>query len=447
MREKMFKKKNGITLIALIITIIVMLILVAVTITIAVNGGLFNYARNASVKTNEAMENEQLWASGSVIDYYLNRKSAVVGLTAYKELTEDDFDDDGCITKNASYESGMAIAPIPKGFKVSDKKDEQSIANGLVIQDADGNEFVWIPVASGTFTRTGWWNNAPTTDSLEDITDGWEEEDYQMYVAIAYGYEDIESAATGEGFDTPQEFLEDNFGTWEEFFNDCYGWEGALDTENYTETVPSDLTDSVSDNGGFYLARYEVGSETARTSSSGATEMVVQKGAYPYNYINWNDAKAKSEGMYTGDNYGVTSTLVFGAQWDSALRFVKDKVNVTNSTTWGNYYNHTFEFDGKYTSNPGNANPTWGDDETTKPNDTSWLLTTGASDTNKAKNIYDIAGNVWEWTMEANSTSFRVVRGGYYIHYGSSNPASYRYGSGPTNSYDRIGFRTALYVR
>ena len=78
-------KQKGITLIALIITIIVMLILVAVTITVAVNGGLFGYAERAATKTNEAIRKEQDLASGDIIDYYLNRKQAVVALDEYKE--------------------------------------------------------------------------------------------------------------------------------------------------------------------------------------------------------------------------------------------------------------------------------------------------------------------------------------------------------------------------
>lgn len=82
------KSQKGITLIALVITIIVMLILVAVTITMAINGGLFNYAKDASTKTNGAMTNEQKLGNGTVavngvsenregsinavVDYYVN---------------------------------------------------------------------------------------------------------------------------------------------------------------------------------------------------------------------------------------------------------------------------------------------------------------------------------------------------------------------------------------
>lgn len=79
------KSQKGITLIALVITIIVMLILVAVTITMAINGGLFEKAGEAASKTNEAKQAEQSLADGTVnvdgrtetdindlVDYYVN---------------------------------------------------------------------------------------------------------------------------------------------------------------------------------------------------------------------------------------------------------------------------------------------------------------------------------------------------------------------------------------
>ena len=62
----MMKNQKGITLIALIITIIVMLILVAVTISMAVNGGLFGYAGNAASETKTALEDEKNLGDGSV---------------------------------------------------------------------------------------------------------------------------------------------------------------------------------------------------------------------------------------------------------------------------------------------------------------------------------------------------------------------------------------------
>ncbi|MGN1310412.1 MAG: hypothetical protein ACI4VP_01660, partial [Clostridia bacterium] len=388
------RRNNGITLIALIITIIIMLILVGVTITVAVNGGLFEYAGRAGKETNEAIEKEQQLASGDIIEYYLNRKDAVVALKPYSTELLDEAT--GVLTENTKYEDGYNMAVIPKGFKVSDVSSEQTIANGLVIEDEDRNQFVWIPVKDGTFERTGWWENEPTTQTLEEITKDFDDEDYMLYVAKSYGYNSAEEAALGEGFadengngDTDA-WLADNFGTWKEFFNDCYYWAGALSNE-YTENNDptgeyANMIASVAKYGGFYIGRYEAGSNNNRSTTRTDETVLVQKGAYPYNYVCWaknmtdyeetytsgsnnygHGAVYLSKNMYTEEStYGVTSTLCYGVQWDAALRFIKDKVDVTNSTVWGNYGNHRFTFSGKYSSNNGS---TWSDEVTneTKP--------------------------------------------------------------------------------
>ena len=358
---------SGITLIALVITIIVMLILVAVTISIAVNGGLFDYAGNAVKETEKEKQKELELANlapGMSTDDLIAKYTGGAGGSGFRTKNEEYVDKNG------------AKAIIPKGFKLLDIEDE--VSKGIVIEDDKGNQFVWIPVEDGVLNVENW--NGSTTFS---------------------------------------------------------------DSE-YHESLDSNLASSVSQYKGFYIGRYEAGSITERTSSSDATtKAVVQKGAYPYNYVSWEDDNTNSlkgavtlcSEMYTDSNkYGVTSTLCYGVQWDEMLRFIADEAhNVTNSKTWGNYNDNTFTFTGKYavldTSNYLNhilgafsANEA----TTNKPENNSWLLTTGACETNKAKNIYDVAGNVYEWTMEAYSSDDRVYRGGLYSVLGYYTPASYR---------------------
>ena len=86
------------------------------------------------------------------------------------------------------------------------------------------------------------------------------------------------------------------------------------------------------------------------------------------------------------------------------------------------------------------------DDKYSKMKDTKILLTTGATERNSSKNIYDVAGNCWEWTTEANDTYYRVLRGGYYFNNGSDHPASNRNAYNPTHSYNYVSFRPLLYV-
>ena len=132
------------------------------------------------------------------------------------------------------------------------------------------------------------------------------------------------------------------------------------------------------------------------------------------------------------------------------LDFIKDSShNVTSSSSWGNYKNSD-----TYKVYRGSlyrySNSTWTVADTTNGSDvtkdTSILLTTGATERNSSKNIYDVAGNCWELTTEANITYYRVVRGGGYDLSGSYSPASDRYYNRPTSSYDGGSFRPLLYV-
>ena len=184
---------------------------------------------------------------------------------------------------------------------------------------------------------------------------------------------------------------------------------------------------------------------------------------YPYIYVKWGDSMSNigttgavylSNSLYTGKTgYGVKSMLCTGAAWDSMLDFVKDSNHsVTDSTTWGNYKNsETFEITRGSYAVLNTSSYTLGsfnnvESNYSKMKGKSILLTTGATERNSSKNIYDVAGNCYEWTTEANGTSYRVVRGGDYFSDGSDIPASYRGGNYPTGSNSVGSFRPLLYV-
>ena len=109
----------------------------------------------------------------------------------------------------------------------------------------------------------------------------------------------------------------------------------------------ANLTKSIYKHGGFYIGRYEAGSKTPRTSSSGVTEIGIKQDMYPYIYVKWGDSMSSiettgavylSNSLYNTNEYGATSMLCTGACWDSMLDFIKDSSHsVTDSTTWGNY--------------------------------------------------------------------------------------------------------------
>ncbi len=144
------KKNEGITLIALIITIIILIILTAVTINNVIGTDLIGFATKAvenytDAARDEAEKTDKLATAldnQGVADDSIVRAGVTVTANTKKEK-EKEGEEDG-ITYNYTDAEGKH-AMIPEGFKVSTKSSEQYIDDGLVIQDSDGNEFVWVP--------------------------------------------------------------------------------------------------------------------------------------------------------------------------------------------------------------------------------------------------------------------------------------------------------------
>ena len=175
--------------------------------------------------------------------------------------------------------------------------------------------------------------------------------------------------------------------------------------------------------GGFYIGRFEAGidSTTLRTIYTPAQKVVIKKGVAPYNYVPWgkamNDAseiEGKSGAVYLAKNFAVqekytsvTSTLCYGSQWDAMCRYIGD----SNRTT-------------QMKSEP---------------------ELTGTVKEDVSKNIYDLAGNCYEWTMESIDTGNRVKRGGRYGY--DDHPISYRGDDSPNYYYAGSAFRPVLYIK
>ena len=401
------KKNKGITLIALIITIIILLILVGVSLNLLIKGDLFGSAEKAVTGTN-AKVNEQQTRVDELMGELDEVEREIEEQERQQEEAEKQKNLPGTrVTENTKYIRDGKTAWIPKGFTVSGIKSEQSIDNGLVIYDIpEGttvdwtnpdsvktayNQFVWIPV------------EVKSTDTENSI-------------ASFYRSEWTANESTGgertNGLSTDY--------TEPDSTND------TADKTGIANQI-ANLTKSIYKYGGFYIGRYEAGSETERTSSSGVTTLGIKQDMYPYNYVEWGDSESSigttgavylSNSLYNTNEYGATSMLCTGACWDSMLDFIKDlNHSVTNSTTWGNYKNsETFEITRGAYAVFNTSNYTLGSfnnvgSKYSKTKDTTILLTTGATERNCSKNIYDVAGNCYEWTTESGSQGDRVGRG------------------------------------
>ena len=239
-------------------------------------------------------------------------------------------------------------------------------------------------------------------------------------------------------------------------------------TDGTTYSVDyQNMLKSVYTNGGFWLGRYEAGIEgdtprTSYTEISASDKAVVKQNKIPYNYVKRDEAQTLAQKMDYGDCKG---SLIFGIQWDLVLKYIETKNPaqksnlLTNSTSIGNYYNSSFELKrGKFAQN--GVLSDWKDyNSEEKPTlvtgskkkeqgsyENGILLTTGATEATNLQNIYDIAGNVHEWTLEFYTTSLPCVyRGGSSGSSGSDSPVKYRY-SFFTSSYNlSVGFRVGLW--
>ena len=313
---------------------------------------------------------------------------------------------------------------LPYGFT---QVEGTTLENGLTIQDSKGNQYVWVevPKTSEVYQTAGLNIKDFTTEEYTAI-----EEDLHTYTSdyrngTSYKDEYSSDAATG------------------------------LTSDKYAE-LKKRMLKSVYKNGGFYIGKYETGIENELRINGDAntapTEIpVIKQNAYPYNYVTCSQSQTLASKMESG-NY--ISSLMFGVQWDLVLKYLETKGTAQadlkkDSTNWGNYYNNLWNITnidskyGIYNKGMNWTNGAYGKKDSNK----SVLLSTGASETFSKQGIYDLAGNVWEWTLEytAHSSYPCAVRGGNYRHNGSTYPAAYRYCYNTTYFYDNVGFRLSLY--
>jgi hypothetical protein len=188
-------------------------------------------------------------------------------------------------------------------------------------------------------------------------------------------------------------------------------------------------------------------------------------GIVPWDFIDWTHSKANAESMYN-TNY-VGSGLITGTQWDVILNTLIDKTSLTSSDmthsgSWGNYKTNSISYTGRLaevtyssgwylekfgTSTTGTTTAYLSD------TNAGQLLTTGASSATEQYHIFDLAGNLWEWTEEESyyntDVQYQMARGGcIWDDYNSNFSACYRLGrSNVSRSELHFGFRVVLYLK
>ena len=420
-------KNKGVTLIALAVTIVVMLILAGVTISV-LNGenGIVKQAQKAKEesKIKELKEKVRIDIAGKrveningelrvsvlkeILDKYFDNVPVETQITSETELkAKEEYGkyemkisdiDVGEITYETSYTIFKDVngeqVPIPEGYIVSENSDENIVNKGLVISDSRGNEYVWISCTVDSssnklqYKRTEWGVEKDGTDNSRAIKDELTLKD----IDVTYSKTDTDNGINEE---ISKEIV------------------AQINAEK----------ESIKKYGGYYIGRYEVGKDNKTA--------VIKAEQEPYVNIKWSKAYELAKGIGGGE--GATTYLCSSYSWDTAINFIQN-------TTGKNYATSIIGFNGNWKSQEVKDSS----GKVIKPVNTAQRLNTGL--TTALCNIYDMGGNVGEFTTELNpGTSETVVlRGGHNFY---NVPAGYRWDNDSGNALSYYGFRATLFLK
>ena len=365
----------------MVVTIVILLILAGVSISLILdNNGIIKKSKDARKEYKQAQEEEEK-DFDDVSDFIEEATAEPAPKVNVNEKAEENSTING--------KRGSANNPtIPKGYTPINTDTSEwgdgnkaptrnSVNHGLVIKDDNNNEWVWIPVSDvnemcdtknqieytlcGTNVKTKLYSKSEIISETDRNTPGttdFREPD----LVVGTAWSDTKYYNT-LGFDSIEKMAE-------EF------------VANYNEMIAS-----VTKYGGFYIGRYELSSEGT------------QKDKFPLYRINWYNAYVKCKTLNASEE--VKTEMIWGCQWDVTCNFIAnkgDKKEIIDSSSWGNYQGVSVK----------------ADDGITKIN--KQTLNTGETTFTMANNIYDLAGNLSEWTQEASRNSSRVLRGGHFCY-------------------------------
>ena len=416
------KKETGITLIALVVTIVVLIILATVSINAVLGqNGIINKAKQAKeIYSNSiAKENEEMDTLLNEMAQDNGGNSSDGGSSSDNEKVTLPAGWNGDKVNPVKSEDNIVV-PVPKGYTASTVEGEKSVSSGFVIKEGSNggatsgiNEFVWVPVSnisdiydsannagqlwdfSGTTSSK---TTYPTTknsgyrepDVVTEASSGADSTGGTMYDAVSTNLQKagMSSTATASTFKTQ---LQNEF---------------------------NEMINSVKTYGGFYIGRYETGNLSQ-------TKAVVQKNNTDIGGQTWYTMYKMCKTIKANDN--VATSMLWGCQWDATLRWMQ-----TSSDSDVANFPTNLEGKGNYKGTQGSTNK---------------VIPTGSNSSYAVNNIYDMAGNVLDWTLEATITNLRVERGGSCNYAASIYPAGYRGGIYPTSSSSDLGCRATLYIK
>ena len=410
----------------MVVTIVVLLILAGVSISLVLDkNGIIEKSKDARREYGQAKANEQedLSNLSDMIDEATGKVTLAkvpVGTKASKNGTingEEGNSNNPTIPKN--------YIPIDTATSTwgdgSTAPSQDSVKHGLVIKDEKNNEWVWVPVDKGTLatmyeessdekTLCGTIGETAVKTKLysKSITIGKDSNTKTITrtePGITNAREPDLVVSSGSGYDaTYYKTILGKNGTKEEL--------AQLFVDEYKEMI-----ESIKKYGGFYIGRYEL------------SEAGVQKNQPTLVKTNWYNLYKKCKSLNASDK--VKTGMIWGCQWDVTCDFIANKgeqKSITDSRTWGNYNDSEGDAKVIVTENG------------TETNKYGTYQNTGYSEYWKANNIYDLAGNFWEWTQEAIGTGLRAARGGSCGFNGSGFPASYPSSDDPGSGYSFLRF-------
>ena len=429
--NKIYSNQKGITLIVLVVTIVVLIILAAITISAVFDdGGIMDKAKEAEGKMNEGIQRDK--------DEVNTLANMLKSYTEEPKVTDSSLKSDDRTTDSQTVivkdEKGNQVV-VPGGFKIAVDSGD-TVEKGVVIEDKEGNQFVWIPVSNI--------NNDGSNKIIRD--DGTEVEitlGRYTFATTTPGTPTLVQKGSENAAVTAANVTDGTVNTdykIEKFYelSDKNRISNEKDDTTATNTTAKDLDAFITKtkaNKGFYIARYEAsygsgynenGTTTAekyenakplsKVSTACSTSSMDYTPGTLWNFISQPQAAIVSKNMYNGNSY-VESDLINSYAWDTAIVYIQAMGNT-------NYAN--------------------------KAGGNGTLKNTGKTE-EQACNIYDMAGNMFEFTTEYSTSKDSsnakpcVSRGGCFVN--SVYYTSFAVSDRATENDIEYSFRPILYVK